>query len=94
MNTLLAENQSIYQEGLEDPRWKQLRLKVIDRDGNKCRICGSSSNLQVHHRQYHKNKTSGEWSKPWEYHPFFLLTVCDSCHDYGHQSFSIPIKEI
>jgi len=94
MNTQSNQHQSIYQQGLEDPRWKQLRLKVIERDGNQCRICGQRTELQVHHRQYHKDKATGEWSQPWEYHPFFLITVCNSCHSTGHQQFPIPIKEI
>lgn len=94
MNTQSKQHQSIYQQGLEDPRWKQLRLKVIERDGNQCRICAQRTELQVHHRQYHKDKATGVWSYPWEYHPYFLITVCDSCHSKGHQLFSIPIKEI
>lgn len=29
--------------------WMTLRNEVIKRDGGKCRICGSTSNLQVDH---------------------------------------------
>jgi 5-methylcytosine-specific restriction endonuclease McrA len=89
------ENQKIvYQGNLEDSRWKRLRLQILDRDQHRCRFCASQSDLQVHHRQYHRSKKTGEWSKPWEYHPFFLITVCDTCHFEGHQQFSIPTKEI
>jgi 5-methylcytosine-specific restriction endonuclease McrA len=94
MNTQSNQHQNIYQQGLEDPRWKRLRLNIIDRDGHQCRICGQRTELQVHHRQYHKDQATGEWSKPWEYHPLFLITVCNSCHQNGHNQFPIPIKEI
>ncbi|MCS5488874.1 HNH endonuclease [Algoriphagus limi] len=94
MTEQIERNKMIYQENLEDPRWKKLRLRILRRDSNKCRVCGIESNLQVHHRQYHRYKVSGEWLKPWEYHPYFLITVCNSCHFHGHQQFPIPIKEI
>jgi 5-methylcytosine-specific restriction endonuclease McrA len=94
MTEQLESNKALYQEGLEDPRWKRLRINVLIRDKQRCKICGAHENLQIHHRQYHRNKLTGEWSHPWEYHPFFLLTVCSSCHSKGHQKFSIPIKDI
>ncbi|WP_114749618.1 HNH endonuclease [Pleomorphovibrio marinus] len=96
MTTLtMAKEAKKYSEGLEDIRWKQLRKRVLERDGHRCRCCGKSEGiLQVHHRQYHRCKTSGEWRKPWEYHPVFLVTLCEGCHYRGHQQFSIPIKDI
>lgn len=83
-----------YEERLEDPRWKMIREKILQRDAHQCKCCGSTQNLQVHHRQYHRYKSTGEWLKPWEYHPFFLMTVCAVCHLEGHKLFSIPTKEI
>ena len=83
-----------YRDSLEDPKWKQLRLQVLERDYHRCRCCGAQAQLQIHHRQYHRRKNTGEWLKAWEYHPFLLITVCDSCHYLGHQQFSIPTKEI
>jgi 5-methylcytosine-specific restriction endonuclease McrA len=94
MNDQLKSQKSLYQENLEDPRWKRLKNQIQARDRNCCRVCGEKSGLQVHHRQYHRKKVTGEWLKPWEYHPFLLLTLCSSCHSKGHQEFSIPIKDI
>jgi len=91
MTDQLTNQKSLYQEGLEDPR---LRVQILKRDNQSCRICGKQEGLQVHHRQYHRYKSTGEWSHPWEYHPVLLLTVCDRCHASGHKSFPIPIKEI
>jgi 5-methylcytosine-specific restriction endonuclease McrA len=94
MTEQIENQKDLYQGSLEDPRWKRLRLQILDRDQHHCKICGNPSNLQVHHRQYHRRKTTGEWLNSWEYHPFFLITVCNSCHFNGHQQFPIPIKEI
>jgi 5-methylcytosine-specific restriction endonuclease McrA len=85
---------STYYEGLEDPQWKSFRKDILERDGHKCRICGGEKELQVHHRQYHRYICSGEWLKPWEYHPVFLVTLCGTCHRQGHIQYSIPIKDI
>ena len=90
----LQSNKAQYLEGLEDPRWKKLRSTILNRDGKACKICGITTELHVHHRQYNRKKSTGEWSQPWEYHPYFLITVCGSCHAKGHQLFPIPIKEI
>jgi 5-methylcytosine-specific restriction endonuclease McrA len=94
MTEQLINQKSLYQEGLEDPRWRRLRIQILNRDKETCRICGKPDNLQVHHRQYHRSKETGEWSHPWEYHPLLLITVCEGCHVAGHNSFPIPIKEI
>ncbi len=94
MTDLLTTEKKNYEERLEDPQWKKMRERILQRDNHQCKCCSSSQNLQVHHRQYHKYKSSGEWLKPWEYHPFFLITVCSECHSNGHKLFSIPIKEI
>lgn len=87
------EKQAYYQ-ALEDPRWKRLRIAILERDGRHCKLCHSTIELQVHHRQYHRYKTSGEWLKPWEYHPIYLVALCATCHMQGHSDYSIPIKDI
>lgn len=94
MTEQIENQKTMYQGSLEDPRWKRLRLQILDRDQHRCRICGVLTSLQVHHRQYHRKGTTGEWLNSWEYHPFFLITVCSSCHANGHNQFPIPIKEI
>ena len=64
-----------YSELLRDPRWQKMRLKVMERDGFKCRTCGNEKGtLNVHHKVYKSGK------KPWEYESRKLVTVCESCH--------------
>lgn len=94
MKNQLNQNRTLYQQGLEDPRWRRLRVKIIERDLHRCLVCEKNTDLHVHHRQYHRDKTTGEWSQPWEYHPKLLVTLCDNCHSIGHKNFPIPIKNI
>lgn len=63
-----------YSERLKDPRWQRKRLEVMQRDGFKCRDCGSETEtLHVHHCHY-------ERGAPWETNSVFMLTLCDKCH--------------
>ena len=63
-----------YSEKLKDPRWQRKRLEVMQRDGFKCRDCGSShETLHVHHCHYEKGE-------PWKTNLRFLLTLCNECH--------------
>lgn len=65
-----------YAEKLKDPRWQKKRLEVMQRDGFKCRDCGSVKNtLHVHHCAY-RGKT------PWDTPIELLLTVCENCHKF------------
>lgn len=59
----------------ERKKGNRLRGKILERDGYKCRICGSSENLEVHHMQalvYHgKSKEEN------------LVTLCEECHVFA-----------
>jgi len=66
---------SEYQKKLEDPRWKEKRLEILERDKKCCQSCGKSKKvLQVHHRLY----ISGV--EPWDYPDKYLVTLCAGCH--------------
>ena len=52
--------------------WKEIRLVVIERDGNQCRGCEATEDLEVHHRTY-KN-----WGKEKIED---LTTLCRICHE-------------
>lgn len=57
------------------PKWQEMRLKVMARDGFMCYVCGDKEKtLHVHHKRYAKNK------KLWECDPDDLETLCESCH--------------
>lgn len=88
-----SDNNS-YGELLFRREWREKRQHILDRDGNKCVICGSTSNLQVHHRQYHFNDVTNQKVTPWDYDDKYLVTLCKSCHDRGHSLYNIPTKLI
>lgn len=67
-----------YEEQLRSPQWWYVRDRVLERDGWRCKNCGSGNNLQVHHRYYIHGR------KAWEYHDEALVTLCERCHAVTH----------
>jgi len=79
-----------YNTLLKSPRWFEKRKIILARDNNKCRCCGATTGLQVHHRQYHFNKRTGQKQLPWKYQNKHLITLCEKCHSIGHEKFKVP----
>lgn len=50
---------------------------IFNRDGWKCRSCGSRNSLCVHHVVYRSQSGPDE---PWN-----LITLCSACHDGVHK---------
>lgn len=83
-----------YYEDLKDPRWKQKRLSILDRDEFTCCVCSRHSQptesdpacdnldpqlaLNVHHGYYERGL------RPWEYPDDTLWTLCRECHSGQH----------
>lgn len=63
----------IYHAYLRSYEWRMKRVKIITRDNGRCRLCGSKTNLQIHHLTY-KNIFK-EKDKD-------LITLCVDCHKY------------
>lgn len=87
-------NHGGYGAALFDPRWKAKRKEILDRDNNRCIICKSEENLQVHHRQYHFSITLNVFRDPWEYSNRLMITLCKDCHQRGHRLYKVPIKKV
>ena len=81
-----------YSELLKSPFWKIKRERIMARDGHKCVNCGGTSSLVVHHKQYHFFKKRNELANPWEYDDKYLITLCSTCHQSGHEIFDIPVN--
>lgn len=86
-----ATEKTEYNSMLLKPEWHHKRVMILNRDNNRCRNCGGIINLQVHHKQYHKNRKDGEFMKPWNYKENYLITLCKNCHQIGHKDYVIPI---
>lgn len=80
-----------YNELLRSDQWKRKRAGIINRDKNRCCNCGSTKQLQVHHRQYHIHPVTGFKRAPWDYDNRFLITLCEICHSSGHRQYKVPI---
>ena len=75
---------SKYDRLLHDDRWYDKRMKILDRDNHKCKYCGSTYNLQVHHKYYNKYPNE-KMAMPWDYPDDALITLCDNCHKREHE---------
>jgi 5-methylcytosine-specific restriction endonuclease McrA len=56
--------------------YETLRQFVLRRDGWRCQLCGTMSNLEVHHKQFRSH--SGHDAEE------NLLTLCNACHASVH----------
>lgn len=67
-----------YKELLQDPRWREMRSKIVQRDNSTCQACQMDGvKVQVHHCYYKK-----PFVNPWEYEESSLVTLCEDCHRY------------
>jgi len=78
-----------YSDKLKDPRWQKKRLEIFERDNWTCQSCKcTDETLMVHHFFYEHNK------EPWEYDLDDLMTLCQTCHKYEHESREIMEKQL
>lgn len=87
---LETSSHGTYGAYLLHPRWKARRKEIIMRDHNRCVNCSSDKELQVHHRQYHFIVSQNQFRLPWEYPDHLLITLCQSCHNRGHNKYKVP----
>jgi 5-methylcytosine-specific restriction endonuclease McrA len=66
-----------YERYLATAHWRRVRRLVLARDGHRCRQCGCSHGLNVHHRTYahmgHEEEHLGD-----------LVTLCRRHHNQQH----------
>ena len=68
----------IKRKGPKNPMPSGLRDAVIASDGGKCRRCGTSNRLHVHHVMYR--------SQGGKHVAENLITLCYTCHDVVHSN--------
>ena len=61
---------------LDPVSYENLRHEVLRRDGWRCQLCGTMSNLEIHHQQFRSH--TGEDSAQ------NLITICTMCHSAIH----------
>ncbi len=70
--TLKKMGYPFYKQYLKSPLWQSIRGRVLARDHNKCRICGSIAD-HVHHQKYNRATLRGSNIRE-------LLSLCSFCH--------------
>ncbi len=61
---------------LEQQDYQNLREQVLRRDSWRCQLCGSMTNLEVHHKQFRSHSGGDRESN--------LITLCFDCHASTH----------
>ena len=59
--------------------YREMRCRVLKRDGWHCQICGRMQNLEVHHIR-HRSRSGPDTEGN-------LITLCSDCHQHGHGMF-------
>ena len=77
-----------YYDYLRSEEWQRKRRARLKLDGYRCQMCGSGTNLQVHHISYDSLRTDAEIDD--------LVTLCRACHEQVHavdlaRKQSIPV---
>ena len=61
---------------LDPVSYECLRQQVLQRDGWRCQLCGTMSNLEVHHQQFRSRLGHDSEEN--------LITLCSTCHASNH----------
>jgi len=61
---------------LDLERYRQLKLKILERDGWKCQQCGRRDQLQIHH-MIRRSQSGADCEEN-------LIVLCSSCHRSLH----------
>jgi 5-methylcytosine-specific restriction endonuclease McrA len=62
---------------LDPALYETLRQQILRRDGWRCQLCGTLSNLEIHHKRFRSH--SGHDSEE------NLVTLCTQCHAHIHR---------
>ena len=64
-----------YKSYINSNQWKEVRHRILNRDGLKCFVCENTHDLQVHHRTYDRLGIEDDED---------LITLCKNCHSKLH----------
>jgi HNH endonuclease len=56
---------------------ESLRQQILRRDGWRCQSCGTITNLEVNHREFHSHSEANSEEN--------LITLCTACHAIVHR---------
>lgn len=80
-NKLDKANKSYWNyEDRRSNKYKKWKASVLERDKNKCKICGSKENLVVHHIKHFADNINER------YNIDNGITLCKNCHKEVHKN--------
>ena len=77
-------NSEKYKDLLLTEEWKVFKNKVKELHSYKCDVCGSTENLNVHHKTYRRTGAKKELVLPWAYFFEEMQLLCKKHHDEVH----------
>ena len=66
--------------------WSTIREQVLERDGNRCVLCGNDDKVEVHHIRKHKPNQEHDLSN--------LIALCGTCHRNARNPRSKASREL
>jgi len=74
-----------YEDYLKTKHWKEFRKYVYTktRRGKKCRVCGSTHNLNIHHKKYYRKNGSVLFKEKLG----DIMVLCYECHGLWHEIY-------
>jgi 5-methylcytosine-specific restriction endonuclease McrA len=69
-----------YFKYINSPRWYYKRKEALEFHGKKCKLCGSTQNLDVHHLTY--ERFGKEFMAD-------LMILCRPCHNEEHSKYKV-----
>ena len=64
--------------------YRQLHRQVLQRDGWRCQVCGTMSNLEIHHKRFRSRAGADSEQN--------LITLCSGCHADIHRGSGSRMK--
>lgn len=64
-----------YRDYLSSPLWREIRLRVFQSRGTKCKVCREAEATQIHHERYTPENLSGKSLAD-------LVPICPACHEF------------
>jgi 5-methylcytosine-specific restriction endonuclease McrA len=63
---------------LDPGRYRELKMKILERDGWRCQCCGRRDQLQIHH-MIRRSQSGGDCEQN-------LIVLCGGCHRSVHST--------
>ena len=77
-----------YEQLLHTDEWNEKRQQILQQHDYHCDWCGTTRNLQVHHKYYSKCPDNRR-VYPWVYKDDAFMVVCENCHKKYHSKYKV-----